>query len=264
MTLCPLVKRTLFLLQGVPKDHGNHQTLGLKATRLWLFVRGQERTIGYHIRINMVKPLLLKFFMSKKNNRRLRYRIFLIGSIVLLMSCSEKKKPLSFYDNTDIEADSTDVAPVTADSVTDANTQVTYDTNQVEEEVEIPFTEQGGVKLIDVTVNRQLTVKMILDSGCSTTLISIAEARYLYEKGCIREDDFLGVTKSQIADGSIVENMVINLRELVIGNKIRCTNVTATVSENTQAPLLLGNEVLNRAPSYSVDNENKVIKFKLE
>ncbi len=132
------------------------------------------------------------------------------------------------------------------------------------EEVSVPFEEQGGVKFVDVTVNGQFTVKMILDSGCSGTLISIAEARYLYEKGCIAEDDILGVSQSQIADGSIVENMVINLRQLVIGGQIICTNVQALVSANTQAPLLLGNEVLNRAPSYSVDNRNKLIIFKLQ
>ena len=109
-----------------------------------------------------------------------------------------------------------------------------------------------------------MTVKMILDSGCSSTLISIAEANYLYQKGYITQDDILGMTQTQIADGSIQENMVINLRELVIGNKISCTNVTAVVSANAQAPLLLGNEVLNRAPSYSVDNLNKVIIFKLK
>lgn len=176
--------------------------------------------------------------------------IILLSAAVLL-SCSEKKKQLAFYDNSDIENDSTEVYE---------KTKITYNSD---EEVVVPFEEQGGVKLIDVMVNRQFTVKMILDSGCSGTLISIAEAKYLYEKGCFTQDDILGTTKSQIADGSIVENMVINLRELVIGGQIACSNVTATVSANAQAPLLLGNEVLNRAPSYSVDNKNKVIKFKL-
>ena len=85
----------------------------------------------------------------------------------------------------------------------------------------------------------------------------------MYDKGCFTQDDIIGITQSQIADGSIVENMVINLRELVIGGQISCSNVTATVSANAQAPLLLGNEVLNRAPSYSIDNQNKVIIFKL-
>ena len=180
---------------------------------------------------------------------------FLLLAGTLLVSCQQKKKSLSFYGENDITEDTTTVA-----ETPQTETQIAYDADS---EVSVPFEEQGGVKLIDVTVNGQFTVKMILDSGCSGTLISIAEAKYLYEKGCFTQDDILGTTQSQIADGSIVENMVINLRELVIGGQIACSNVTATVSANAQAPLLLGNEVLNRAPSYSVDNENKLIKFKL-
>lgn len=178
--------------------------------------------------------------------------ILLLALLMLCFSCTKEKKKLAFYENEEFN-DSTTVETVNY-GVDDMGGNV----------VSIPFTEQGGVKLIDVTVNRQFTVKMILDSGCSGTLISIAEAKYLYEKGCITQDDILGTTQSQIADGSIVENMVINLRELVIGDQISCANVTATVSSNAQAPLLLGNEVLNRAPSYSVDNENKLIKFNLK
>ncbi len=185
----------------------------------------------------------------------MRYQTFtIVFAGILLASCGQKKKQLSFYGNEDIGEDTTVVVP------SQTSSQITYDADS---EVSVPFEEQSGVKLIDVTVNGQFTVKMILDSGCSGTLISIAEAKYLYEKGCFTQDDILGMTQSQIADGSIVENMVINLRELVIGGQIACTNVTATVSANAQAPLLLGNEVLNRAPSYSVDNENKLIKFKL-
>lgn len=182
--------------------------------------------------------------------------IVLLSILVLCTSCTDKKKTeLAFYENEDLIDD---------DETTDdtSSNTVSYD-NIDNNEVCIPFSEEGGVKLIDVTVNGQFTVKMILDSGCSGTLISIAEAKYLYEKGCFTKDDILGTTHSQIADGSIVENMVINLKQLVIGDQISCSNVTATVSSNAQAPLLLGNEVLNRAPSYSVDNENKIIKFKL-
>lgn len=181
--------------------------------------------------------------------------IFLFIITLILLSCSGKQKQLSFYDDSVIEDDSIEVYG------TPSNTTITYNS---EEEVSVPFIEKGGVKLIDVTVNRQFTIQMILDSGCSSTLISIAEAKYLYDKGCITQDDILGTAQSQIADGTIVENMVINLRELVIGGEIACSNVTAIVSSNTQAPLLLGNEVLDRAPSYSVDNHNKVIKFRLQ
>ena len=180
--------------------------------------------------------------------------VLLIIATLLFFSCSESKKQLSFYVDNEIEEDSVNFSDF--DTIT-----VSY---QSDEEVLVPFEVQNGVKLIDVTVNGQFTVKMILDSGCSGTLISIAEAKYLYEKGCFTQEDILGITQSQIADGSIVENMVINLRELVIGGQISCANVTAVVSANAQAPLLLGNEVLNRAPSYSVDNQKKVIKFRLQ
>ena len=173
---------------------------------------------------------------------------------VLLSSCNGKKQQLSFYDNSDLEEDSLEEYEYPS------STTIAYNSS---EEVSVPFTEQGGVKFIDVTVNGQFTVKMVLDSGCSGTLISIAEAKYLYDKGCFTQEDILGMTKSQIADGTIVENMVINLRELIIGGQIACSNVTATVSANAQAPLLLGNEVLDRAPSYFVDNKNKVIKFQI-
>ena len=181
--------------------------------------------------------------------------ILLFCSIaIMFVSCTEKKKQLSFYDNLDMEEDSVEVLD------TSSQTTITYNLG---EEVSVPFIEQGGVKLIDVTINSEFTVKMILDSGCSSTLISIAEAKYLYEKGCITQEDILGMTQSRIADGTIVENMVVKLRELVIGGQIVCSDVTAIVSSNAQAPLLLGNEVLNRAPSYSVDNQKKVIKFRL-
>lgn len=109
-----------------------------------------------------------------------------------------------------------------------------------------------------------MAVDMIFDTGCSGTLISLAEAQYMYSKGLLTEDDILGTSHSQIADGSIVENMVINLDRIVIDEKLSCHNVQATVCLNNEAPLLLGNEVLNRAASYTIDNENKVIKFKLK
>ena len=150
-----------------------------------------------------------------------------------------------------------------------SNASVEQDGNLPESElssgdiVAVPFIESGGVKYIEVELNRTFTVRMILDSGCSGALISVAEAQHLYSKGVLTDEDFVGKSKSMIADGSVVENMVVNLREVIIGGKIICPNVQATVSSNAQAPLLLGNEVLNRTASYTVDNQNKTINFKL-
>lgn len=131
------------------------------------------------------------------------------------------------------------------------------------DEVVVPFRSEGGVKLVPVEVNG-VGFEMIFDTGCSTTLISIAKANYLYQKGKLKQEDILGRTQSQIADGSIVENGVVNLEEVVIDGKIYCQDVQAVVSGNINAPLLLGNEVLDRIAIISIDNENGTLNFKLK
>ncbi len=184
--------------------------------------------------------------LKKNKHMEAGHRIIIMAS-VLLMSCGGKggeEKSLAFYDSEDeVSSDSEDISDASA--------------------VSVPFEEKGGVKYVDVTVNG-LEFKMIFDTGCSGTLISVAEANYLYQKGRLNAEDIIGTSKSQIADGRIVENMVVNLKEVVIGGQIECHDVEASVSESVSAPLLLGNEVLDRAASYSIDNKNKTINFKLK
>lgn len=166
--------------------------------------------------------------------------LIILSICILLPSCAKKKKPaIVYYDYSD-----NDTELYTSDIIS------------------VPYQERGGVKYVNVKVNG-MGVEMIFDTGCSGTLISIAEANYLYEKGLLADSDFLGYATSQIADGSIVEDMVVNLREIIIADQIVCHDVEATVSKNANAPLLLGNEVLDRAVSYTINNQNSTIDFKL-
>lgn len=176
-------------------------------------------------------------------------------AVFILTACTGEKKKPAFYDNgVETEVDSLMYgSEISAD----------YDQMIDADIVSIPFSERDGVKYVNVSVNG-FGFEMIFDTGCSGTLISVAEANYLYQKGYLTQDDIIGIAKSQIADGSIVKNMVINLKEVVLDGKIRCTDVTATVSANNNAPLLLGNEVLNRVAAYVVDNKNQIINFKLK
>ena len=128
---------------------------------------------------------------------------------------------------------------------------------------DIPFHEEGGVKLVPVQING-LKLEMIFDTGCSSNLISMAEANYLYSKGLLSRGDILGSVHSQVADGRITKNMVVNLKEVILGEQLIFHDVQASVSENMQAPLLLGNEVLNRVASYTIDNEQQVIHVSLQ
>lgn len=131
------------------------------------------------------------------------------------------------------------------------------------DEAVVPYRNDNGVKYVQVKVNG-VGFEMIFDTGCSGALISIAEAKYLYEKGKLTQDDFRGTARSQIADGSVVENMVVNLKEVVIDDKVLCPNVEATVSGNINAPLLLGNEILDRVAAITIDNQNQTLKFKIK
>ena len=108
---------------------------------------------------------------------------------------------------------------------------------------------------------------MIFDTGCSNTLISPLEVKQLLKRGLLTEADFLGTAKCSIADGSVVEDSIFNIRtlELTDGNRtIVCRDVRTQVSSSANAPVLLGNGVLDRVASYTIDNDSKVIRFKLK
>lgn len=129
--------------------------------------------------------------------------------------------------------------------------------------VEIPFKQHGGVRTVQAKINDCAEFPMIFDTGCSGVAISILELGTLVKHGYISEEDVIGMTRAQIADGSIVENAVVNLKKLQIGDYV-CYNVEASVSDNEQAPLLLGNGALKDVESFNIDDKGKVISLYLK
>ncbi|MDR2962331.1 MAG: retroviral-like aspartic protease family protein [Bacteroidales bacterium] len=127
--------------------------------------------------------------------------------------------------------------------------------------IEIPYTEMpGGTITIPVKING-MGLDMIFDTGASTTTITLAEAQYLYEKGSLTDNDILDFQQYQTADGSISEGLRIRLREVSIDKQIMLENVQAVVVEHQQAPLLLGQSVMERFREISVDRVQGVVKF---
>lgn len=187
--------------------------------------------------------------------------------IVFLYSCgSDKAKVGPVYvdmDIADTDIECGDEMEYGEESYHHEEVDTTNDIQNVNEVIEIPFRNVNGVKYVDVKVNG-VGFEMIFDTGCSGALISAAEANYLYQKGKLTQEDILGISASQIADGSIVENMIVNLKEVVINDRIYCLNVKATVINNNNAPLLLGNEVLDRVATIEIDNENQTLNFRLK
>ena len=126
----------------------------------------------------------------------------------------------------------------------------------------LPYEEIGGVKIIPVKVNG-ITMSMIYDTGCSGVHLSLNEVQTLYKNGRFDSYDIIGQSESSIADGSIVNNGLINIKKLEIGGEdgLVLENVEASVSLNQVAPVLLGNSVLNELASVEVNNIENTITF---
>jgi len=123
----------------------------------------------------------------------------------------------------------------------------------------VTIEEESGVYWIPIEVN-DVPMRFIFDTGASDITMSSAEAVFLYKQGKLKDDDFIGVQQYQIADGSISEGAVILLRSVKIGNKT-LRNVKASVVDNMQAPLLLGQSALNKFGKISIDYQKKQIIF---
>ena len=109
---------------------------------------------------------------------------------------------------------------------------------------------EAGVYKIPCKVNGA-KMKMIFDTGAASVSISLQIAEYLYENDFITKNDIIGTGKSQVADGRIVNNLIINLRDIEIDG-IHVYNVQATVSESLTAPLLFGQSAIQQLGKISL------------
>ena len=115
----------------------------------------------------------------------------------------------------------------------------------------------GGTYEIPCTVNG-LPLSFILDTGASDVTISSVEAGFMLKNDYLSGSDFRGKRNYMTASGEISEGTVINIREMKIG-EMTLKNVSASVVRNQKAPLLLGQSVLERLGTVSVDNTNLLL-----
>ncbi len=119
---------------------------------------------------------------------------------------------------------------------------------------------EDGVRYIWIDING-IKLRFIFDTGASSICISPAEATVLYRQGTLTKEDILDMEYFQDATGRISEGTKINLREVKIGNMI-LEDVKATVVDNVNAPLLLGQTVLERFGKIEIDNDKGELNFK--
>ena len=112
----------------------------------------------------------------------------------------------------------------------------------------------GGVYEVPCDING-LPLRFILDTGASTVSISSVEASFMLKNNFLKESDIKGKDYFSTATGEIREGTIINLRRIKVGDT-ELRNVEASVAHNQEAPLLLGQSVLERFGTVTIDNIN--------
>lgn len=103
-------------------------------------------------------------------------------------------------------------------------------------------------------------MQFILDTGCSSVLISKVELAYLQRRGVITNEDYIGKTKSTDADGDVSYCDMYNIRELKLGD-YTLYNIECGVSNTITAHLLLGQQVLSNFSKVTIDYTNNTLKL---
>jgi aspartyl protease family protein len=140
------------------------------------------------------------------------------------------------------------------------NTSLIEQNDDLAEKNIIKMEEENGVKYVWVEING-LKLRFIFDTGASSICISSSEASVLYRQGTLQKEDILDVEYFQDATGKISEGTKINLRTVKVGNII-LENIEATVIDNVDAPLLLGQSVFEKFGNIEIDNINNKIILK--
>jgi len=123
----------------------------------------------------------------------------------------------------------------------------------------VSMRKEGGVYLVPIIVNG-LNLDFIFDTGASSISLSSAEAMVMLRQGQITQDDIVGQQQFQDATGGVSVGTIVLLRTVQIGD-ITLENVEASIVDNIQAPLLLGQTALAKFGKVTIDYNHNIIEF---
>jgi predicted aspartyl protease len=121
----------------------------------------------------------------------------------------------------------------------------------------VPMISDGGTFKVPVTINRQLTLNFVVDSGAADVSIPADVFMTLVRTGTVTDADFLDKQTYQLADGSTIPSQRFVIRTLKIGDKT-LENVVGGIAP-VAGSLLLGQSFLSRFKSWSIDNQRRAL-----
>ena len=121
----------------------------------------------------------------------------------------------------------------------------------------VSLRQDGGVFTVSGTINSQITLDFIVDSGASDVCVPTDVVSTLIRTKTITPDDFIGSKTYQLADGSTAPSERFVIRSLKVGDKV-LTDVTANIAP-VAGKLLLGLSFLRRFKAWAIDNERSAL-----
>jgi hypothetical protein len=121
----------------------------------------------------------------------------------------------------------------------------------------IRLVDDHGTLLAPVLLDGKVPLLLAVDSGDSFVTIPPGLAIMLTRTGVLKKADILGLGRVTLGDGSTVPVIGFKIRRLQVGNLV-LTDVTGTFSAGP-GELLLGQSVLSRFKSWSIDNSQHLL-----
>ncbi|MEQ8712177.1 MAG: retropepsin-like aspartic protease [Cyclobacteriaceae bacterium] len=110
----------------------------------------------------------------------------------------------------------------------------------------------SGIYEIPATLNNSIKILFIIDTGASEVSISSDVAMTLIRTKTVKDEDWLEGKTYRFADGSTARSERFKLSSLKIG-EFEFRNIAVSISNSLEAPLLLGQNVLQKFGKIELD-----------
>jgi len=147
-----------------------------------------------------------------------------------------------------------------AETVIDENTSAVIISKNSSDTIKITKSQSGLIE-IPIVLNDVLRINFIFDSGASEVSLSPDVALTLIRTGTISENDWLPSKTYTFADGSKAKSKRFLIKKLIIGNQV-LTNIEASISNSIEAPMIIGQNVMKKLGSVTIDNRNQLLIIK--
>ena len=123
---------------------------------------------------------------------------------------------------------------------------------------QIPLVRYNNMLQLWGRINGSVNIQFILDTGCSSMLLSKEVGDILFLKGNLVESDIKGSLSSSYGGVYTALQKEINIRNLTLG-KIKLKDVSASICDRYGGPCLLGMSALDKLDGYSITKDKLLI-----